>query len=138
MSLPSAPMLATRFTALDASPTAINFNDAYSVLQTKLLEGQENSLAIISTARQYEVQKYCTLSNPVRDGYWVLGNHKDVERLPKDIQDIVYREFNRAAGEERVDTLAMCNSLRADLQAKGLHIIDADQKAFKAALAKTR
>jgi len=135
--VPSAPMLATLFTALGASPTPINFNEVYSALQTKLVEGQENPLAIISTARLYEVQKYCSLSNHVWDGYWILGNRKAVERLPKDIQEIVYREFERSALDERADTAALSKSLRADLQAKGLQIIDADRRAFKAALAKT-
>src|SRR2546426_5425622 len=47
--VPSAPMLSTLFTALGASPTPINFNEVYSALQTKLVEGQENPLAIIAT-----------------------------------------------------------------------------------------
>jgi len=32
------------------------FNELYSALQTKVVEGQENPLAIIATARLYEVQ----------------------------------------------------------------------------------
>lgn len=135
--VPSAPMLATLFTALGASPTPINFNEVYSALQTKLVEGQENPLAIIATARLYEVQKYCALSNHVWDAYWILGNKKAVEKLPKDIQDIVYHEFDRSAGDERGDIAALSKSLRADLQGKGLQFVDVDKKAFKAALGKT-
>ena len=65
--VPAAPMLSSLFTALGASPTPINFNEVYSALQTKLVEGQENPLAIISSARLYEVQKYCRLTNHVWD-----------------------------------------------------------------------
>jgi TRAP-type C4-dicarboxylate transport system substrate-binding protein len=101
MSLPSAPMLATLFTSLGVSPTPINFNEVYSALQTKLVEGQESPLAIISTAREHEVQKYCTLVNHIWDRCWILGSRKAVERLPKDIQHIVYRESDRAAGGAR-------------------------------------
>ena len=135
--VPAAPMLSTLFTALGASPTPINFNEVYSSLQTKLVEGQENPLAIISTARLYEVQKFCCQSNHVWDAYWILGNRKAVERLPKDIQDIVLREFDRAALDERADIAALSSSLRSDLQAKGVQFTDPDKKAFKAALAKT-
>ena len=67
MRVPAAPMLSTLFTSLGASPTPINFNELYSALQTKLVEGQENPLDIISTARQYEVQKFCSLTNNVWD-----------------------------------------------------------------------
>jgi tripartite ATP-independent transporter DctP family solute receptor len=134
--VPAAPMLSSLFTALGASPTPINFNEVYSALQTKLVEGQENPLAIISTARLYEVQKYCSLTNHVWDAYWILGNRKAVERLPKDIQDIVRRELEKAATDERADIAALSVSLRTDLASKGVQIIEPDKKAFKDALAK--
>ncbi|MEX8494677.1 TRAP transporter substrate-binding protein [Sphaerotilus sp.] len=135
--VPAAPMLSTLFAALGASPTPINFNEVYSALQTKLVEGQENPLAIIATARLYEVQKYCSLTNHVWDAYWILGNRKAVDRLPKDIQEVVFREFDKAATDERTDIAALSKSLRADLTAKGLQFVDVDKKAFKAALGKT-
>lgn len=135
--VPAAPMLSSLFTALGSSPTPINFNELYSALQTKLVEGQENPLAIISTARLYEVQKYCSMTNHVWDAYWILGNRKAVERLPKDIQAIVRREFEQSATDERVDIASLSQSLRSDLSAKGLQLIEPDKKAFKDALAKT-
>ena len=134
--VPAAPMLSSLFQALGASPTPINFNEVYSSLQTKLVEGEENPLPIISTARLYEVQKYCSLTNHVWDAYWILGKRRAVERLPKDIQEIVRREFDKAASDERADIQALSNSLRTDLAAKGLQMIDVDKKAFKDALAK--
>ena len=135
--VPSAPMLSTLFTALGASPTPINFNEVYSALQTKLVEGQENPLAIIATARLYEVQKYCSLTNHVWDAYWILGNRKAVDRLPKDVQEIVFREFDKSAGDERADIAALSKSLRAELQSKNLQFVEVDKKAFKVALGKT-
>jgi len=134
--VPAAPMLSSLFTALGASPTPINFNELYSALQTKLVEGQENPLAIISTARLYEVQKFCSLTNHVWDAYWILGNRKAMERLPKDIQEIVRRELDKAATDERADIAALSVSLRTDLAAKGVQVIEPDKKAFKDALAK--
>ena len=134
--VPAAPMLSSLFTALGASPTPINFNEVYSALQTKLVEGQENPLAIISSARLYEVQKYCSLTNHVWDAYWILGNRKAMERLPKDVQEIVRRELDKAATEERADIAALSVSLRTDLATKGVQMIEPDKKAFKDALAK--
>jgi len=134
--VPAAPMLSSLFTALGASPTPINFNEVYSALQTKLVEGQENPLAIISSARLYEVQKYCSLTNHVWDAYWILGNRKAMERLPKDIREIVRKELEKAATDERADIAALSVSLRTDLATKGVQIIEPDKKAFKDALAK--
>jgi TRAP-type C4-dicarboxylate transport system substrate-binding protein len=134
--VPAAPMLSSLFTALGASPTPINFNEVYSALQTKLVEGQENPLAIIATARLYEVQKYCSLTNHVWDAYWILGNRRAVERLPKDIQEIVRRELDKAASDERADIAALSVSLRGELAGKGIQVIEPDKTAFKAALAR--
>ena len=134
--VPAAPMLSSLFTALGASPTPINFNELYSALQTKLVEGEENALPIINSARLFEVQKTCSLTNHVWDAYWILGNRKAVERLPKDIQDIVRREFDRVATDERADIHSLSQSLKADLATKGLQIVEPDKKAFKDALAK--
>ena len=134
--VPAAPMLSSLFTALGASPTPINFNEVYSALQTKLVEGEENPLAIISSARLYEVQKYCSLTNHVWDAYWILGNRKAIERLPKDVQEIVRRELEKAATDERADIAALSVSLRADLAGRGVQFIEPDKKAFKDALAK--
>ena len=53
---------------------SINFSEVYSALQTKVVDGQENPLAIIATAKLYEVQKYCSLTNHMWDGFWFLAN----------------------------------------------------------------
>ena len=52
------------FKAFDAAPASINFSEVYSALQTKIVEGQENPLALISTAKLYEVQKYLLADQP--------------------------------------------------------------------------
>ena len=70
--LPVAPYLISLFRHLGASPTAINFNEVYSALQTGIVDGQENPLVLIDTAKLYEVQKYCSLTNHVWSGFHPL------------------------------------------------------------------
>jgi tripartite ATP-independent transporter DctP family solute receptor len=135
--VPAAPNLTSLFQALGAGPAPINFNEVYSALQTKVVEGQENPLPIIATARLYEVQKTCSLTGHVWDNYWILGNKRAFERLPKNVQEIVMREFDRSAADERADIAKLSESLRAELTAKGMKFIDVDRAAFRQALAKT-
>lgn len=135
--VPAAPNLTSLFQALGAGPAPINFNEVYSALQTKVVDGQENPLPIIATARLYEVQKTCSLTGHVWDNYWILGNKRAYDKLPKDIQEIVTREFDRSANDERADIAKLSESLRADLSAKGMQFIDVDRSAFRQALAKT-
>lgn len=103
--LPAAPILTSLFQALGAGPTPINFNELYSALQTKVVDGQENPLAVIATAKLNEVQKYCSLTSHVWDAYLVLGNRRSFERLPADVKEIVVRELDKAADDERQDIL---------------------------------
>ena len=46
--VPVSPMWTSMFKAFDAAPASINFGEVYSALQTKVVDGQENPLAIIS------------------------------------------------------------------------------------------
>ncbi|MCJ2121891.1 TRAP transporter substrate-binding protein [Methylobacterium sp. J-077] len=124
------------FKALGASPTTISFAETYSALQTKVTDGQENPLALISTAKLYEVQKYCSLTSHMWDGYWFLGNRRAWERLPADVKDIVAKNINAAGLAERADTEALNSSLQGDLTAKGLVFNKPDQAPFRDQLRK--
>src|ERR1700741_5226200 len=101
--VPVSPLWPSMFKAFDASPASINFSEVYSALQTKIVEGQENPLAIIATAKLYEVQKFCSLTNHMWDGFWFLANRRAWQAVPKDIQAIVAKHINEAAVNERAD-----------------------------------
>ena len=135
--VPAAPMLTSLFKALGAGPAPINFSEVYSSLQTHVVEGQENPLPIIATARLYEVQKYCSLTGHVWDGYVILGNRRAWQRLPEDLRTIVTRELDRSADDERADIAKLSLSLRQNLATKGLVFNEVDKEPFRAALAKT-
>jgi len=118
--VPPSPLWTSMFKALDAAPTSINFSEVYSALQTKVVEGQENPLAIISTAKLYEVQKYVSLTNHMWDGFWFLANKKAWERLPQDLRTIVAKQINAAGMKERIDVAALNATLQKELTDKGL------------------
>ena len=118
--VPVSPLWTSMFKAFDASPASINFAEVYSALQTKVVEGEENPLAIISTAKLYEVQKYCSLTNHMWDGFWFLSNKKAWEKLPADLQAIVAKNINASGMKERVDVAELNAGLQKDLAAKGM------------------
>jgi TRAP-type transport system periplasmic protein len=129
--VPVSPLWTSMFKAFDAAPASINFNEVYSALQTKIVEGQENPLALISTAKLYEVQKYCSLTNHMWDGYWFLANRKAWEALPEDIRTIVAKNINAAAVKARVDTEQLNATVRQELTAKGLTFNQPDVAPFR-------
>jgi tripartite ATP-independent transporter DctP family solute receptor len=129
--VPVSPLWTSMFKAFEAAPASINFNEVYSALQTKVVEGQENPLAIISTAKLYEVQKYCSLTNHMWDGFWFLANRRAWERLPEDVRAIVAKHVNDAAVKERADVAKLNSNLQQELAGKGLAFNQPDPGPFR-------
>src|SRR6185312_13338766 len=80
--VPVSALWISLFKSLGAAPTSINFAEVYSALQTHVVDGQENPPAIISAAKLYEVQKYCSLTNHMWDGWWLLVNRRSGSGSP--------------------------------------------------------
>ena len=134
--VPVSALWTSLFKSLGASPTSINFAEVYSALQTKVVDAQENPPAIISAAKLYEVQKFCSLTNHMWDGWWFLANRRTWERLPRDIQDVVSKNVNAAAVAEREAVAQQNTSLIGELKAKGLTFNDVDPAPFRETLKK--
>jgi tripartite ATP-independent transporter DctP family solute receptor len=134
--VPVSPLWTSMFKAFDAAPASINFAEVYSALQTKVVEGQENPLAIISTAKLYEVQKFCSMTNHMWDGFWFLANKKAWDKLPPDLQAIVAKHVNAAGMAERGDVAALNATLQKDLAAKGMTFNTPSADAFRGQLRK--
>jgi tripartite ATP-independent transporter DctP family solute receptor len=134
--VPVSPLWISMFRVFNAAPISLNFSEVYSALKNQLVEGQENPLAIISTAKLYEVQKYCSLTNHMWDGFWFLANSRAWDRLPTDLRDIVARNWNEAALAERADVAQLNASLQEDLASKGLAFNQPDPAPFREALRK--
>ena len=131
---PPGPMWVSMFKDLEASPTPLNFAEVYSALQTKVVEGQENPLAIISTAKLNEVQKYCSMTGHMWDGYWFMGNKKLFERFPADLQALMTKLVAEFAMLQRAEVRKLNESLQADLKSKGMIFNDVQTDAFRAKL----
>ena len=134
--VPVSPLWTSMFKALGAAPASINFAEVYSALQTHIVDGQENPLAIIATAKLYEVQKYCSITNHMWDGFWFLANGNAWNRLPADLRAIVAKHVNAAGVAERADVEKLNGNLQQELTGKGLVFNRARTTTFREALQK--
>ena len=92
----------------------------YTALQTKVVDAQEHPLAVISIFKLFEVQKYCSLTNHMWDGFWFLANRRAWERLPAPIREIAAKHLNAAAVAQRTDVAALNANLQQEIAAKGM------------------
>jgi tripartite ATP-independent transporter DctP family solute receptor len=135
--LPVAPYLIALFQHLGASPTPINFGEVYSALQTGLVDGQENPLILIDTAKLYEVQKYCSMTNHTWAGIHYSFGNPYWQQLPRDLQQLSEKHFNAAAMIERDDWQKMTDNETKNLTGKGMVFNTPDIKPFQEVLKKT-
>jgi tripartite ATP-independent transporter DctP family solute receptor len=134
--VPVSPLWTSMFKALEAAPASINFAEVYTALQTKIVDGQENPLAIIATAKLFEVQKYCSLTNHMWDGFWFLANRRAWERLPENMRSILAKHINAAGEKEREDVARLNATLQDELAAKGMVFNRPDPAPFRDKLRK--
>jgi TRAP-type transport system periplasmic protein len=134
--VPVSPLWTSMFKAFGAAPTGINFSEVYSALQTKVVEGQENPLAIIDIAKLYEVQKYVSMTGHMWDGQWILANGRRWAATPAEVQALITKHVTDAVMKQRDDIRRLNNGLEAQLKAKGMVFNYPDVKSFRDALSK--
>ena len=132
--VPVSPLSVSMFKALGASPASLQFSEVYSALQTKIVDAQENPLPIIQVAKLFEVQKHCSISNHIWDGFWFIANGRMWESLPADLKTVVSTAINDAGLQQREDIKKLNETLQADLAAKGLAFNKASPDTFRAKL----
>jgi tripartite ATP-independent transporter DctP family solute receptor len=135
--VPPSPISVDLFRALGASPVTLNISELYTALQTHVVDGQENPLGNIYTQKFFQVQKYCSLTNHMWVGYWILMNGAAWKALAPADQKIVEDAFNAQALVQRQANEKLDNSLEAKLKAEGMEFYQPDLKAFRSALTKS-
>ncbi|MBL4822969.1 MAG: TRAP transporter substrate-binding protein [Colwellia sp.] len=82
----SSDVLAAQFIALDAMPVKKPFSEVFTLLQTKAIDGQENTWSNIYSKKFFEVQDYITESNHGVLDYMVVTSTEFWHSLPSDIR----------------------------------------------------
>ena len=129
--VPGADAYVDLFKALGAAPTSLAFNELYPALQTKIVDGQENPLGVILTSKFYEVQKYCSLTNHIWQGNWILINGRAWKRLPAQLQEIMEKRLNEAGRGQRKDLAGKEQSFKDALTKNGLIFNTTDAGSFR-------
>ncbi|MGI4799680.1 MAG: TRAP transporter substrate-binding protein [Janthinobacterium lividum] len=134
--VPPSPISLSLFQSLGAAPITINASELYTSLQTKVADGQENPLGNIETMKLDQVQKYCSLTNHMWVGYWLLMNGSFWSSMPAEHQKIVGDTFDAQALEQRAANQKLDESLEEVLKKQNMEFIKVDTKAFQAVLTK--
>jgi len=106
----SSDVLAAQFKAIKATPLKKPFSEVFTLLQTKAIDGQENTWSNIYSKKFFEVQPYITETNHGLIDYLVVTSTEFWKGLPEDIRVEVKKALDEA--------IAFGNSIAAE-KAKG-------------------
>ena len=117
--------------ALGANPTPLSFSELYLALQTGTVDGQDNPLGTVESAKFYEVQKSITLTHHLVDSVWPAINCDKWNALTEAQQQILIDgvEVGRQYCDET--NLKKEDELVAFFEEQGLSIYNADIPAFQ-------
>ncbi|MFK5986039.1 MAG: TRAP transporter substrate-binding protein [Pseudomonadota bacterium] len=99
----ASDVLVAQFEQLGASPQKMSFKEVYGGLQTKVIDGQENSWSNIYGKKFFEVQDGITETNHGILDYLVVTSSKWWDGLPADVRDqlaTILKEVTQARNAE--------------------------------------
>jgi tripartite ATP-independent transporter DctP family solute receptor len=118
------------FAAYGANPSPMKFSEVFTALQTGVMDGEENPLTQIYSAKFQEVQKYLSLSGHVyTPAYLTVGTRK-WQALPADVRKILEDTAKETQAFVYETAAKDDDDLLAKLKAGGMQVNDVDKDAF--------
>ena len=71
------------------------------------------------------------MTNHMWDGFWMLSNRRSWGAIPDDLKEIVAKNFNNSAVQQRADIEALNASLQGELEANGMVFNFPDTQPFQ-------
>lgn len=97
----ASPIYIETFKALGANPVPMTFGEVYGALESRAIDGQDNPVAVIETAKFAEVQKYLSLTRHLYTGMPLLMSKKTWDSLSPDERAVIQSAAEEAKAEER-------------------------------------
>ena len=105
----ASDVLVAQFEQLGASPQKMSFKEVYGGLQTKVIDGQENTWSNIYGKKFFEVQDGTTETNHGILDYLVVTSAKWHKSLPKDVR-MQFDKILKGVTQERNDESTKVNN----------------------------
>lgn len=128
------PIRLEMFKELDASAIPMGFNEVFTALQQKTIDGQENPLSLINSSKFYEVQEYLSLSGHIYNSAVLTISPASLEKLSPEQQEILKEVAEKLKVEEREMIAKQDQELVKELETQGMKVNEVDIEAFQKAV----
>lgn len=126
----ASDVLQAQFEALNANPQKMAFSEVYGALQTKVIDGQENSWSNIYGKKFFEVQDGITESNHGVLDYLVVTSREFWSGLPDDVRDQLQTILNEVSATRNAESTAVNATARQEVVNAGTEVreLNAEQR----------
>ena len=116
--------------SMGADPVPMSWNEAYTAMQQKAIDGQENPLSVILGNNVAEVNKELAMTEHVYSSIFFLMSKDAWNALTEDQQKII-KECAKEAGQyEREEQRRQADEAMAELEKQGMKITKPDKQQF--------
>lgn len=131
--VPDQALSIANFEAFGASPTPMAFSEVYLALQQGVVNGQENPLTQIMSAKFYEVQDHISTTGHVTQCVFLIINDDFLNSLPEDLRTLLTETTARYCIEASNNSVQFEQDTLAQLETTyGMTVCDPDVSAFQA------
>jgi tripartite ATP-independent transporter DctP family solute receptor len=117
--------------AWGAKATPINFNELYLALSQGAVDGQENPLPTIATAKLNEVQKYLVLTGHIITPRLIVANEAALKAFDPADRAILDEAIAEGVKWQDAELTAQEGSLIETLKTGGMTVIEPDVESFR-------
>jgi len=121
------------FQAYGANPSPMKFSEVFTALQTGVMDGEENPLTQIYSAKFQEVQKYLSLSGHVYTPAYLTVGSAHWNTLPADVRKIIEDTAKETQAYVYEVAAKDDEELLGKLKTAGMQVNEVDKNAFVAA-----
>jgi C4-dicarboxylate-binding protein DctP len=125
-------VLQAQFEALGANPQKMAFSEVYGALQTKVVDGQENTWSNIYGQKFFEVQDGITETNHGIIDYLVVTSTEWWDGLPGDVRDTLASILKEVTEERNADSTRVNEEAKEAIIAAGgtIRTLNDEQRAL--------
>ncbi len=125
----------TAWKAVGVIATPMAWAEVYGALQQKVVDGQENPVAVVHSSKLFEVQKYLSMTQHVYSPAPIIMSLKKWQALSREDQDLFMKVAREVAPWQRKLGRDNEQKMMAELEQKNMVIIrDIDKAAWQKAM----
>ena len=124
------PLFVETMNAMGGNGVPLGYNELYSALQTKVVDGAENNPPSMLTANHYQVVKVYSLTGHLIIPEMFVFSKASWDKLAKEDQALIRKHSREVQMEQRELWNKYVGEAEAKLKAAGVQFVVADKKAF--------